>query len=121
VTKLDLNLTAVAALIEGRGDKYDLLENAFTWARSPQGEDFWISECSTLEMGGKLSVTAQEHLKGFMRDALKPAAEEIAAQAPAADPFPARALAFGQPQIMGGTGQWDNLRYAANEEDERGR
>jgi hypothetical protein len=36
----------------------------------------------------------------------------------AADALPARAVKYGDPQIMGGLGAWDNTRYFANDEDE---
>ncbi len=45
---------------------------------------------------------------------LKAKAEEAKANK---DTLPARAMAFGQPQIVGGTGQWDNVRYFAPRED----
>lgn len=43
----------------------------------------------------------------------------ISPPAPTAPALPARALAFGQPQIVEGRGQWDNTRYFVADEDEK--
>ena len=119
-----------AAIALNDNDHY-ALEAAFTWAGSPQGEAFWEREFESMEDGEDMSDAAKTAIKNWIAQSLGftpagVAAANVVAGLTDADaggvatvqaveaqaaPFPARAIAFGQPQYMGGMGAWDNARY----------
>jgi len=129
---------AVAALTGDAGNAEMYLEDAFNWAETPQGDMFWQREYERLEEGEDLTEAAATAIKNWIAEALGFTPAGVAVQSVVAgltpsdaagdggaatieqakaDPFPARAVAFGQPQYMGGMGAWDNLRYFDTDQD----